>query len=326
MSAMDSVRDPASLYRLKEVEYLVFSLEHGEFEHEEEDSAIPSATSFEFILHFPQFQLSPYAYSYSGIETLAAADTRSFGNISRRRNQSIPSQILRFFSPNLSQTDNLFGCQFFAAVRLAVNVESGQDVGRTSAFIQAYPSSLPISRPSLPPKAQAQPVLSTVGSSRTSSDPANFLQSHTMGLRTRLLVFLPESLRPQSPPRHGLFVEPVGNPPPPPLSSKPILLHSHTSHVTSALMEQSLMASKSGMSTTSSHQVALAGNTSTSSSHNPFKTSPFQCISFIGPLRYAGSASVSPIHKLIDLLQLPGPPPELPSEHVLLQTSPSDSN
>ncbi|KAJ3927305.1 MAG: hypothetical protein NXY57DRAFT_1042538 [Lentinula lateritia] len=203
MSVMDS-------YRLKEVEYLVFSLEHEEFEHEEEDSAIPSATSFEFIIHFPQFRLSPYAYSYSGIETLAAAaDTRSLGNIPRRRNQSIPSQILRFFSPNLSQTDNLLGGQFFAAVRLVVNVESGQDVGRTSAFVQAYPSSLPISRPSLPPKAQAQPVLPT-----------------------------------------------------------------------------SLMASKSGMSTTSSHQVALAGNTSTSSSHNPFKTSPFQFISFIGPLRY----------------------------------------
>lgn len=46
------------------------------------------------------------------------------------------SQILRFFSPNLSQTDMLSGGQFFAALRLVLHVESGKDVDRALAFVQ----------------------------------------------------------------------------------------------------------------------------------------------------------------------------------------------
>ena len=46
------------------------------------------------------------------------------------------TQILRFFSPNLSQADTLSGGEFFAALRLVVHVENGKDVDRGLAFVQ----------------------------------------------------------------------------------------------------------------------------------------------------------------------------------------------
>ncbi|KAF8831873.1 hypothetical protein HHX47_DHR1001202 [Lentinula edodes] len=341
--------------------------------------------------------------------------------------------ILRFFSPNLSQTDMLSGGQFFAALRLVLHVESGKDVDRALAFVQAHPSSVPISRPSSPPKSQAHAASSTVGSSRRSSDSNNpfsappqhrtFNTNHNPFSSTRSVSAkshdgatdsTPSKLPPlpprkpappipgfQPPPRHGSFVVSVGNPPPPPpLPSKPTLLHSHTSHVTSALMKQSLIASKNGktwkqaeeqlekervlrvlkssevsssnsspftlrgrssspnkmgssassssytsssdnnrapplpkrnhskkppsppMSTTSFQQVALAGKPSTSSSHNPFKSSPFQPVSIIDPPRYASSPSTSPVRKSVDLPQLPGPPPKHPDQNMSYRKPP----
>ncbi|KAF5364914.1 hypothetical protein D9758_008169 [Tetrapyrgos nigripes] len=55
--------------------------------------------------------------------------------------------ILRFFSPNLSATDTLTGGQFFAAIRLIVHAESGKEVDRTLAFVQAHPPQTPTSGP-----------------------------------------------------------------------------------------------------------------------------------------------------------------------------------
>ncbi|KAJ3750982.1 hypothetical protein DFH05DRAFT_1519142 [Lentinula detonsa] len=334
--------------------------------------------------------------------------------------------ILRFFSPNLSQTDMLSGGQFFAALRLVVHVESGKDVDRALAFVQAHPSSYPISRPGSPPKLQAQASQAPSGSLRRSSDSNPFSappQHHTFNTNhnpfsssrsisakshdgaadsapLKLPPLPPRKPAPpitgfQPPPRHGSFVPSTGgNPPPPP--PKPTLLHSHSSHATSALMKQSLIASKNGktwkqaeeqlekervlrvlrssessssvtdssflnsrarssspnkmgssassssytsssdnnrapplprrntnkkppsppMSTSSFQQIALAGKgndrISSFSSHNPFKTSPFQPASVIDPPRYTSSPSTSPVRKSIDL---PPMPPKHPDQN-----------
>ncbi|KAL0581665.1 hypothetical protein V5O48_000366 [Marasmius crinis-equi] len=74
----------------------------------------------------------------------------------RGRYSHIPAavidNILRFFSPSLSSTDNLSGGQFFAAQRLIVHAESGKEVDRSLAFVQAHPTDKPVTRPSSPPK------------------------------------------------------------------------------------------------------------------------------------------------------------------------------
>jgi hypothetical protein len=46
------------------------------------------------------------------------------------------TQILRFFHPNLGQSDSLSGGQFFAALRLVLHVQSGKQLDRTLAFVQ----------------------------------------------------------------------------------------------------------------------------------------------------------------------------------------------
>ncbi|KAK1220654.1 hypothetical protein PQX77_016610 [Marasmius sp. AFHP31] len=65
---------------------------------------------------------------------------------------AVIDDILRFFSPNLSQAENLTGGQFFAAQRLLVHAESGREVDRSLAFVQAHPTDKPIARPSSPQK------------------------------------------------------------------------------------------------------------------------------------------------------------------------------
>ncbi|KAF8160406.1 hypothetical protein BJ912DRAFT_1151036 [Pholiota molesta] len=49
--------------------------------------------------------------------------------------------ILRLFSPTLAHGDTLCGSEFFAALRLVVHAESGREVDRSLAFVQADPSS-----------------------------------------------------------------------------------------------------------------------------------------------------------------------------------------
>ncbi|THU84745.1 hypothetical protein K435DRAFT_398635 [Dendrothele bispora CBS 962.96] len=65
--------------------------------------------------------------------------------------------ILKFFSPTLSQTDVLTGGQFFAALRLVVHAESGKEVDRTFAFVQAHPTKTSTSRPASPPAKRPIP-------------------------------------------------------------------------------------------------------------------------------------------------------------------------
>ncbi|KAG7095529.1 hypothetical protein E1B28_006266 [Marasmius oreades] len=78
---------------------------------------------------------------------------------------TVIENILRLFSPDLSQTDNLSGGQFFAAQRLVVHAESGKEVDRALAFVQAHPTDRPVAR--LPSPSQ-QPLLLTT--SRRSTD------------------------------------------------------------------------------------------------------------------------------------------------------------
>ncbi|KAE9409290.1 hypothetical protein BT96DRAFT_1012867 [Gymnopus androsaceus JB14] len=176
--------------------------------------------------------------------------------------------ILRFFSPNLSQTDMLSGGQFFAALRLVVHAESGKEVDRTLAFVQAHPSSHPVSRPGSPSKPQEISPIAPSGSSQKVSDSNPFFspphsnnpfssaqstsaKSHDGSSDSPPLKLPPLPPRKpsfQPPPRHGSFVASTGGNLPPPPPPKPAL-HSHSSHVahmTSTLMKQSLIASKTG--------------------------------------------------------------------------------
>ncbi|KAG5634786.1 hypothetical protein H0H81_000792 [Sphagnurus paluster] len=71
--------------------------------------------------------------------------------------------ILRFFSPGLSPADVLTGGQFFAVLRLVVHVESGKDVDRGLAFVQAHPSQAASPRrPSLDSAGPAPPTPASI--------------------------------------------------------------------------------------------------------------------------------------------------------------------
>ncbi|KAJ3721990.1 hypothetical protein C8R42DRAFT_669010 [Lentinula raphanica] len=202
----------------------------------------------------------------------------------RGRYSHIPAttldNILRLFSPTLSQTEVLSGGQFFAALRLVVHVESGKDVDRALAFVQAHPNTTSsISRPSSPTKLQNQASQNYPVSSRRSSESTNPFsvppQHHTVNSNRTHNPFsssrsvsakshdgasdsAPSKLPPlpprksttsvpgfQPPPRHGSFASTNDHQPPPP-PPKPASLHSHPSHTTSALIKQSLIASKNG--------------------------------------------------------------------------------
>ncbi|KAG5640863.1 hypothetical protein DXG03_006805 [Asterophora parasitica] len=65
--------------------------------------------------------------------------------------------ILRFFSPDLSQTDTLTGGQFFAALRLVVHAENGQSIDRSLAFVQGHPSTYQPGSPQRPAVKQLAP-------------------------------------------------------------------------------------------------------------------------------------------------------------------------
>ncbi|TFK64798.1 hypothetical protein BDN72DRAFT_962980 [Pluteus cervinus] len=91
--------------------------------------------------------------------------------------------ILRYFSPDLNQTDTLSGGEFFAALRLVVHAEGGKEIDRALAFVQAHPTDPPTSTPPYPyrksadlPPVQPQRAHSEAASSFSSSNafaPAN---------------------------------------------------------------------------------------------------------------------------------------------------------
>ncbi|KAF8870434.1 hypothetical protein CPB84DRAFT_1855571 [Gymnopilus junonius] len=63
----------------------------------------------------------------------------------RGRYSHIPAPImdgiLKLFSPALAHGDTISGAEFFAALRLVVHAESGKEVDRSLAFVQATPFS-----------------------------------------------------------------------------------------------------------------------------------------------------------------------------------------
>ncbi|KAF8056487.1 hypothetical protein FPV67DRAFT_1456628 [Lyophyllum atratum] len=85
--------------------------------------------------------------------------------------------ILRFFSPDLSQSDVLTGGQFFAGLRLAVHAENGKDIDRALAFVQAHPStSASAKRPSVDvvsPRDFGQPPPTPSSSGRAFDTPTS---------------------------------------------------------------------------------------------------------------------------------------------------------
>ncbi|KAJ8520802.1 hypothetical protein ONZ45_g2408 [Pleurotus djamor] len=134
-------------------------------------------------------------------------------------------EILRLFSPNLSAADTLSGGQFFAALRLAVHVEGGKDVDRALAFSQAPPTTNPFY--TLAARSQSQP-------------------SHKLDGPPQKLPPLPprNPSTHQPPPRHAS--QQAGLPPPESRGHVSTPSLSKAGHVTSALMKQSLQASKVG--------------------------------------------------------------------------------
>lgn len=45
-------------------------------------------------------------------------------------------QIWKYFHPNLGQSDNLIGGEFFAALRSVIHAEGGDGIDRGLAFVQ----------------------------------------------------------------------------------------------------------------------------------------------------------------------------------------------
>ncbi|KAE9385747.1 hypothetical protein BT96DRAFT_1026498 [Gymnopus androsaceus JB14] len=151
----------------------------------------------------------------------------------------------------------LSGGQFFAVLRLVVHAESGKEVDRTLAFVQAHPSSHPVSRPGSPSKPQELSPIVPSGSSQKVSDsnlffspphsnnPFSSAQSTSAKSHDGSSDSPPFKLPPlpprkpsfQPPPRHGSVVASTGGNLPPPLPPKPAL-HSHSSHVFNHLQIQ----------------------------------------------------------------------------------------
>ncbi|KAJ2917941.1 hypothetical protein MD484_g2475, partial [Candolleomyces efflorescens] len=81
----------------------------------------------------------------------------------RGRYSSVPAAtidtILKYFSPNLAHADTLSGGQFFAALRLITHVQTGQELDRGLAFVQARIQS---SRPPSPRKQPPPPPRRTL--------------------------------------------------------------------------------------------------------------------------------------------------------------------
>ncbi|KJA17105.1 hypothetical protein HYPSUDRAFT_90920 [Hypholoma sublateritium FD-334 SS-4] len=179
--------------------------------------------------------------------------------------------ILRLFSPTLGPTDTISGSEFFAVLRLVVHAESGKDVDRSLAFVQADPSSrtrstpapspakrpveLPPRRPNPEPTAEA-PQPPPLHPSQRSESGRSQHSSHNPFTKTPPLPPrkpappIPTSSRSISPskrvPMPARPNSPLGSrapplstapyaPPPPPKAPQ---------HVTSTLMKQSLQASK----------------------------------------------------------------------------------
>ncbi|KAJ8522784.1 hypothetical protein ONZ45_g661 [Pleurotus djamor] len=176
-------------------------------------------------------------------------------------------EILRLFSPNLSAADTLSGGQFFAALRLAVHVEGGKDVDRALAFSQAFPRTSPPSAPASPLKrilpvppatAPMAPVASSSSNPFTHVAPPTTNPFYTLAARSQSqpshkLDGPPQKLPPlpprnpsthQPPPRHAS--QQPGLPPPESRGHVSTPSLSKAGHVTSALMKQSLQASKVG--------------------------------------------------------------------------------
>ncbi|KDQ23489.1 hypothetical protein PLEOSDRAFT_1079586 [Pleurotus ostreatus PC15] len=182
-------------------------------------------------------------------------------------------EILRLFSPNMSAGDTLSGGQFFAALRLALHVENGREVDRGLAFAQAFPrteSSASPPKRTLPVPPMSPPMLPATSAPHTPNNPFSQAQSFSalqqehpsphpnpfnpfVGRSSSQSTGPPQKLPPlpprkpsfhQPPPRHASQVPPVPDHAPRGHVSTPSL--TKPAHVTSALMKQSLQASKVG--------------------------------------------------------------------------------
>ncbi|KAJ7594071.1 hypothetical protein C8J56DRAFT_427299 [Mycena floridula] len=198
----------------------------------------------------------PHDDAYYNQQTVGVREARAWlrGRYSHVPASNIDS-ILKFFSPTLAQTDYLSGGQFFAALRLVVHAESGKNVDRALAFVQAHP---PLNRSGSPSKAPE--TISTVPSSNVDSEftrsttssnnpfvlsrSKSMTSSRSLDGSVRIPPLPPRKPPPipsLPPPRHSSVVSSAA--PPKPATAPPVLPRT-ASHVTSTLMKQSLQASK----------------------------------------------------------------------------------
>ncbi|KAG9220178.1 hypothetical protein CCMSSC00406_0007127 [Pleurotus cornucopiae] len=261
-------------------------------------------------------------------------------------------EILRLFSPNMSAGDTLSGGQFFAALRLALHVENGREVDRGLAFAQAFPrteSSASPPKRTLPMPPMSPPMLPATSAPHTPNNPFSQAQSFSalqqehpsphpnpfnpfVGRSSSQSTGPPQKLPPlpprkpsihQPPPRHASQVPPVPDHAPRGHVSTPSL--TKPAHVTSALMKQSLQASKVGQTLKRAEeqlekerilQVLKSSNSNvgrarSNSPHKPPPPPPPRPTSSSGSGSEVNSSSVPPLPKrrsFVDRARAASPP------------------
>ncbi|KAJ7640277.1 hypothetical protein DFH06DRAFT_1301907 [Mycena polygramma] len=168
-------------------------------------------------------------------QTLTIREVRAW---MRGRYPGIPAPTIDRILALFPSKEAIHGGEFFAALRLVLHVEAGQDVDRSLAFVQVHPASAPpldipaqadIPKPDAP---RHNPFLPPApGLTRSKTAPTS---SRAPVLPPRRAMAPPSA--PIPPPRHPPLPPRSASPPKPPTPA----------HITSTLMKQSLQASKTG--------------------------------------------------------------------------------
>ncbi|KAJ6459388.1 hypothetical protein C8R47DRAFT_1202968 [Mycena vitilis] len=177
-------------------------------------------------------------------QTLTIREVRAW---MRGRYPGIPAPTIDRILALFPSKEAIHGGEFFAALRLVLHVEAGQDVERSLAFVQVHPG-LPASAP-----AASQAEISS-SEDRSEVAPTTTLRHNPFlppapGL-TRSKTAPTSSRAPVLPPRRAMAapsapIPPPRHPPLPPRSASPPKPPT-PAHITSTLMKQSLQASKTG--------------------------------------------------------------------------------
>ncbi|KAF7305286.1 hypothetical protein HMN09_00779800 [Mycena chlorophos] len=178
-------------------------------------------------------------------QTLTVREVRAW---MRGRYPGIPTATIDAILALLPSRDTINGGEFFAAQRLVLHVEAGNDLDRALAFVQVHPGPPPPANSAPFPAVSAAappPPPAARASSPSKAQPAQ--QRHNPFSRSKTMS-LSAASAPVLPPRRVPAPAAPAPPPPrhPPLPPRSLSPPKPTGHVTSTLMKQSLQASKAG--------------------------------------------------------------------------------